>query len=88
MPESSTNFPIVRRVPTCPENHRESIAAFLQHFRDHIERSLNDHRVAAMQNPTPSICGQITYQRSQLATINWLIAMNSSRRKAGVDNAN
>lgn len=87
MPETAEHNVAVKRIPTCPENHRASIAEFLEHFRDRVERSLNDHRVAAMSNKSPSLLGQIRYFRNQLSTINWLAEMNASRRKQGAGDA-
>lgn len=75
------DFPIVKRMPTCPEAHRESIAEFLTHIRDKIERSLNDHRVQAMTDKSPRTVGMVKYQRTQLSVINWLLELNAMRRK-------
>lgn len=73
--------PIVKRLPTCPENHRESIDEFLHYFRDRVERALNDLRGASMTDKSPRTVGQISYHRTQLSVLNWLISMNQQRRK-------
>jgi hypothetical protein len=87
MEETTTENPTVKRLPTCPESHRESIDVFLVHMRDKIELALNDHRVAAMRDKSPRLVGMVKYLRSQLACLNWLIQTNAIRRKQGAGNA-
>jgi len=75
-------IPVVKRIPTCPESHRESIDEFLHYMRGRIEKALNDTRIAAMMTRSPQAVTSINYQRSQLSCINWLISINQTRRKA------
>lgn len=81
MSETNETHPRIKQMPTCPENHRESINEFLQYIRNRIELSLNDHRAELMHNKSPQLVGQVNHFRKYIQCINWLISLNDQRRK-------
>lgn len=80
MTEAPELPPVVKKMPTFPDTHRASIDEYLTFLRDRVERSLNDHRVAAMQDKSARTVGMVRYLRNQLSTLNWAIELNAMRR--------
>lgn len=69
------------RLPAISDHDRQVIRLYLQHMRDRVERSLNDHRVLCMTDRSKRHIGMVSHLRSQLSTISWLIEVNEQRRR-------
>lgn len=81
MSETEKSEPIVKKIPVCPESHRDSIEAFLEHLLTRIDRTVNDHRALAMIDRSDRTIGQLNHFKKYQQCIRWLLSLNETRRK-------